>query len=114
MAYVYIVRCVDDTLYTGITTDLEKRMKAHSDPANPNGAKYTKSHRIKEVVAAWTTEKYSDAARLEYAIKRLKRRDKLTLIQTPSLVGDMFEKLSEIEFEPMERAEFENLIENEK
>ncbi len=114
MAYIYIVRCEDGTLYTGITTDLERRMKTHLDRANPNGAKYTKSHRIAEIMAVWTTEKYSDAARLEYAIKRLRRADKLRLIETPTLVSELFEKLSEIEFVPMNRADFENLIEDKK
>lgn len=85
-------------------------MKTHLDKSNPNGAKYTKSHRPVEIMAVWITEKYSDAAKLEYAIKRLKRADKLRLIENPSLVCGMFEKLSEIEFTPMKKIDFENLI----
>ncbi len=74
---VYILRCADDTLYTGITNRLPARLKAHNDA---RGAKYTRSRR--PVVLAWSTRCKSQGAALslEYAIKQLTRRQKQVLV----------------------------------
>jgi len=50
MYYVYIIRCVDQSLYTGIITNIEKRMKQH---INHIGAKYTKSHQPLKLECVW-------------------------------------------------------------
>jgi len=74
---VYIVRCADNTLYTGITNDLEKRLKAHD---TGTGAKYTKSRGPVELVYFEMSADRSCASKREYVIKRLSRSEKLALI----------------------------------
>ncbi|WP_066889976.1 GIY-YIG nuclease family protein [Clostridium nigeriense] len=78
MNYVYILRCSDDTLYTGWTTSLEKRLKAHNDG---KGAKYTKARLPVEIVYYEKFEDKKDAMKREYAIKQLSRKEKLKLIE---------------------------------
>ncbi|MDU4884101.1 GIY-YIG nuclease family protein [uncultured Clostridium sp.] len=78
MNYVYILRCNDDSLYTGWTNNLEKRIKAHS---NGKGAKYTKARLPVELVYFEEYENKIEAMRREYAIKQLKRKEKLMLIK---------------------------------
>jgi putative endonuclease len=74
-----MLRCADDTLYTGITTDLERRLREHNGELS-GGAKATRMKR--PVVLVWS-EKHpsrSEASRREYAIKQLSRAEKSTLI----------------------------------
>lgn len=76
MNYTYIVRCADDTLYTGWTNDLENRIKVHNEG---RGAKYT---RCRRPVVLFYYEEYqskTEAMSREYAIKRMTRRQKLAL-----------------------------------
>lgn len=80
MNYVYILRCCDDSLYTGWTNNLEKRVKAHS---NGKGAKYTKARLPVELVYFEEFEDKIEAMRREYAIKKLTRKEKLLLIKKP-------------------------------
>jgi len=75
---VYIVKCNDGTLYTGITTDLKKREKEHND--SKLGAKYTKLRRPVELVYFENADDRVDASKREYAIKQLSRKEKLELI----------------------------------
>ncbi|MEE3405379.1 MAG: GIY-YIG nuclease family protein [Acutalibacteraceae bacterium] len=78
MNYVYILRCSDDSLYCGWTTDLEHRVAAHN---NGSGAKYTRSRR--PVVLVYT-EQYEDkgaALSREWHIKRMSRNEKMELIK---------------------------------
>ncbi len=79
MYFVYIIRCKDDTLYTGITTDIERRFREHSGEA-ANGAKYTRSHRPERIEAVWKCPDRSAASKLEYALKKLRRPQKIALI----------------------------------
>jgi len=74
---VYILRCADRTLYTGITTDLKARIGRHNDGT---GAKYTRTRR--PVVLVWkiTAASESAARKDEARIKRLTRTEKLSLI----------------------------------
>ena len=74
---VYIVRCADETLYTGITNNLGKRLQAHN---KGTGAKYTKNRRPIVLVYSETAADRSTASKREYVIKRLSRTQKLTLI----------------------------------
>ena len=76
MHYVYILRCADDTLYTGWTTDLEKRIRAHN---GKKGAKYTKSRTPVTLFYYEEFESKSDALKREAAIKKLPRSSKLLL-----------------------------------
>lgn len=75
--YVYIVRCRDQTLYTGWTNQLEKRIEAHNAG---KGAKYTKARRPVELVYFETFEHKNEALKREYQIKQLKRSEKEKLI----------------------------------
>jgi len=76
---VYILRCKDDTLYTGVTTDLERRVKEHN--SSTLGAKYTKNKRPVKLVYFENRADKVDAMQREYAIKQLSRKEKLTLIK---------------------------------
>jgi putative endonuclease len=75
---VYILECGDGTLYTGITNDLDKRIKKHNEG---KGAKYTRT-RLPVVLKYFkTVEDKSQAAKEEYRIKQLTRKQKQTLIE---------------------------------
>ena len=79
MYYVYIARCADDTLYTGIATDLARRIEEHN--SSEKGAKYT---RVRRPVSLVYSEEFPDrslASKREYEIKKkMTRVQKLTLI----------------------------------
>ena len=75
--FTYIVRCSDGTLYTGYTTDLDKRMKAHN---SGRGAKYTRSRLPVELVYHEKFGSKEEAMSREWHIKRLSRPEKERLI----------------------------------
>lgn len=82
--YLYILRCKDDTLYTGITTDVEKRLEAHRCG---KGAKYTRGRGPLELVYREACGTHSDALKREYQIKALSRQEKELLIQSAAESG---------------------------
>lgn len=82
MYYIYILRCSDNSLYTGITNNMQKRYGTHVS-ASPSAAKYTKSHTVVGIEAIWKTETKSDALRLECRIKKLPKPKKEELIGNP-------------------------------
>lgn len=101
MAYIYIVRCDDTSLYTGITKQIEKRLRNHAEGTGKSHAKYMRGHKPVELCALWETEEYNVAAKLEYAIKKkLTRKEKLELIGSPDKVHEFFPHLCEYEFLP--------------
>ena len=75
--YLYILRCKDDTLYTGITTDVEKRLEAHR---TGRGAKYTRGRTPLELVYREICGTHSQALKREVEIKKLTRQEKQNLI----------------------------------
>ena len=77
--WVYILRCADGTLYTGMAADVDKRLRAHNEGL---GAKYTRSRLPVEVVYREACESRSAALRREAAIKRLRRPEKLELVKS--------------------------------
>ena len=77
---VYILKCADDTLYTGITNDLEDRVKAHE---NGQGAKYTRGRGPFEVIYQEQCKNRSVASKREIAIKSLNKEEKLKLCSSP-------------------------------
>lgn len=79
MYYVYILRCENSFLYTGITTDVERRFNEHKE-GKIKGAKYTKTHKPLGVEAVWQAEDKKSAAKLEYRIKQLDKSEKEDLI----------------------------------
>lgn len=78
--WIYIVCCADDSLYTGITTDLERRIAEHND--SKKGAKYTRSKRPVKLVFSENHPDRSSASKREYSIKKMSRSNKLKLIRT--------------------------------
>ena len=76
--FVYILECSDKTLYTGIATDLERRLDEHNN--SDKGAKYTKIRRPLKLVYSEESENRSSASKREYEIKKLSREKKLELI----------------------------------
>jgi len=72
--FVYILRCSDNTLYTGITTDIKRRIKEHN--SSPKGAKYTRYRRPVQLVHSEECKDKSSASKREYTIKHLTRKDK--------------------------------------
>ncbi|RLT49267.1 MAG: GIY-YIG nuclease family protein [Chloroflexi bacterium] len=77
-AFVYIVRCADNTLYTGWTTDVERRVRTHNAG---RGAQYTRRRMPVELVYLEPQPSRADAMRREAAIKRWPRKRKLALAQ---------------------------------
>jgi putative endonuclease len=82
--YVYIVRCRDDSLYTGVARDLQQRLSQHNQ--GKRGARYTRSRRPVELVYQETAPDRSTAQRREYQIKQLSAQQKRTLIQSTASV----------------------------
>ena len=79
MWHIYILQCADDTLYTGITTDLIRRIDEHNHSAK--GAKYTRARRPVVLVYSESCESRSSASSRELELKKLSRKQKLKLIQ---------------------------------
>ena len=80
MHYIYLVRCSDDSLYCGWTTDLKRRIDAHNGDI-PGGAKYTRGRRPVTLVYSESFRQKQEAQRREYAIKRMAKTKKLRLIK---------------------------------
>ena len=77
--YLYILECADNTLYTGITLDPERRLTEHN---NGTGAKYTRARLPAAMVYCIPAGNRSEASRMEYRTKRLTRIKKRQLIET--------------------------------
>ena len=75
--YVYVLRCADDTFYTGYTTDVERRVEEHQAG---QGAKYTRGRTPVELVHVESFDSQSAAMRREHAIKQLDRDSKESLL----------------------------------
>ena len=78
MNYVYLLRCSDNSIYCGWTTDLNARLAAHN---SGHGAKYTRSRLPVELVYYEKYEDKTEALSREWHIKRLSREEKLRLIE---------------------------------
>ena len=80
MHYIYLVRCSDDSLYCGWTTDLKRRIDAHNGDI-PGGAKYTRGRRPVTLVYSESFHQKQEAQRRECAIKQMTKTKKLGLIK---------------------------------
>ncbi len=76
--YVYMLRCADGSLYTGITTDIPRRLEEHNG-GGADGARYTRSRRPVNLIYQEPARDRAHAARREAALKRLDRAGKLAL-----------------------------------
>lgn len=79
MYYTYMLRCEDNSLYTGITTDLERRFLEHKTKTD-KCAKYTLNHTAIKLEAAWESSSRSLASKLEYNLKNLTKIQKENII----------------------------------
>jgi len=77
--FVYILRCADESLYTGITTDLQRRVGEHNGKT-PGGAKYTNNRRPVRLVYQESCKNRSDASQKEALIKKLRKEEKEQLV----------------------------------
>ena len=84
MAYVYLLRCADGSLYCGWTVDVPKRMRAH---AAGTASRYTAARRPHALAAAWEVATHTDARKLEARIKRLPTTEKRRLARGAPLDG---------------------------
>ena len=91
--WVYLARCGNNTIYTGATTDLIRRVREHNKGASGgHGAKYTGSHLPVSLAQAWEVGTWSDALRLEHAIKKCARKEKDQLIKQPERIYQLAER----------------------
>lgn len=100
MYYTYIIRCEDNSLYTGITTDPKRRFYEHKDKTK-KCAKYTLRHNVKSMEALWQTENRINASKLEYRIKHLNKVQKEELIKDNSYFNSYFSNI--LEYKDYER-----------
>lgn len=92
MFYTYIIRCEDNSLYTGITTDIFRRFNEHKKKSE-KCAKYTYVHNALKLECAWKSENRVLASKLEYRIKKLNKIKKEELI----VDEDVFEEYTKLE-----------------
>lgn len=88
--WVYLARCADGSLYTGSTTDLKRRFYEHNQKAR--GAKYTASRLPVSLAQAWEVKTWSDALRLEAALKKCCKTVKEQLVITPDSLNQIAQR----------------------
>lgn len=90
MYYTYMIRCIDNSIYTGITNNIEERFNKH---ISGTGAKYTKSHKPEKLEIVWRSKDKSLACKLEYQLKHLTKQQKEDIIQCRKLNKYLKEKI---------------------
>ena len=90
MYYTYMIRCIDNSIYTGITNNIEERFNKH---ISGKGAKYTKSHKPEKLEIVWRSKEKSLACKLEYQLKHLTKQQKEDIIQCRKLNKYLKEKI---------------------
>jgi len=86
--YVYMIRCGSGTLYTGITTDVDRRFEEHQ-ASGPKAARYLKGRGPLQLVLTVQADDRGEALRLEHRIKKLSKGQKETLIQHPESLREI-------------------------
>ena len=84
--YVYVIRTNKGTLYTGITTDIERRMAEHI--SHKKGAKYTQKYKIVKIELILEANGRSEASKIEWYIKKFSKKEKEIFMKTPSILID--------------------------
>jgi putative endonuclease len=79
--FLYVLECSDSTLYTGITTDIDRRLREHNTDSK-KGSKYTRARRPVRILAAKIYKGRSEASKAESKFKKLSRKEKLEEIKT--------------------------------
>lgn len=108
MYHIYIIECEHGELYTGITTDISRRMKEHFFQTE-KCARFTKSHKAISLKALWITDTRSSASKLEWRIKKLAKSEKNQLIESnenfsyffKDLLSDNYSRLSDFNINDM-------------
>ena len=101
MYYIYMLRCKDNSIYTGITTDIGRRLKEHLNKTYEK-SKYTCFHEAKQIDAIWETENKSEACKLEYHINTLTKNKKEEIIKDNDFLKKyLFEKIDINNFKRM-------------
>lgn len=109
MYYIYMLRCKDKSLYTGITTDLNRRMKEHFEKTD-KCAKYTRYHCAYKLEIAWKTDTKASASKLEYHIKKdLSKLQKERLVESPENMEKFLGEKIDCEKYELTQAGTENL-----
>ena len=85
MCYTYIIRCKNNTLYTGYTTDITRRMEEHKKGIN---SKYTKAKGFDKLEVFFESSNKSQAMKLEYYIKKQSKSKKIWIINNPQIFID--------------------------
>ena len=88
---IYILRCADGSLYTGITVDIKRRFQEHSDSAR--GAKYLRGRGPLELVFQYEVADRSRASKLEILIKQFSKQQKEDLLEDLALLDPLLEKI---------------------
>ena len=88
MYYTYIIRCKDISLYTGYTSDIKRRIEEHKKGIN---SKYTRAKGFDKLEVYFISDTRSNAMKLESYIKKLSRKKKLLIIESPELLLDELE-----------------------
>ena len=78
MYYTYMIRCEDNSIYTGMTNNIDDRFSKHIEG---DGAKYTKSHKPEKIEMVWRSKDKSLACKLEYQLKQLTKKQKEDIIK---------------------------------
>ena len=101
MYYTYMLRCEDNSIYTGITTDLNRRMKEHFQKSE-KCAKYTFRHTAKKLETAWQTDNRALASKLEYHLKSLSKAQKEALVINPCKLEEyLLDKIDSTYYKPI-------------
>ena len=111
MYYVYMLKCIDESIYTGSAKDVTKRIKEHFG-GGARCAKYTRSHPPKEVVAILTCETKSDAIKIEYRIKTMTKSEKENFCKTGEIPEKIKAVLDGIAFSRLTGDKFQALLPN--
>lgn len=98
MYYTYMLRCKDNSIYTGITNNIERRMEEHFQK-DKKCAKYTLHHDAIKLESAWKSENRVLASKLEYQIKQLTKAKKEELIAKGNLRQLLNEKIDVDKYE---------------
>ena len=112
MYYVYMLLCSDDSLYTGITTDLRQRMRKHTGKLK-GGAKYTALRPPKAIAAVWTAPDKPTAAKAECSIKKLPAFRKRALTAEPHKLQEFIPREELMAMEVYAHPTLEELIADE-
>lgn len=104
MYYIYMLRCKDNSIYTGITTDLQRRIEEHITKGK-KCAKYTMRHTAVKLEQAWQTETRVNASKLEYRIKHLNKEQKEEIIHNPQMLKILENKIDVNEYKNVKEPE---------